>query len=107
MDAIVKAKWTAALRSGEFEQGVGSLKTLDGKYCCLGVLAEVAGFEFGEKDTPCCSAGNYIVKDGKECGYRPFEALGLAPWSQARLWEMNDVYCKTFPEIADYIDANL
>lgn len=31
----------AALRSGEFDQGLGSLK-MDGKYCCLGVFCEVA-----------------------------------------------------------------
>lgn len=30
-----------ALRSGEFDQGFGSLK-MDGKYCCLGVACEVA-----------------------------------------------------------------
>ena len=31
-------KWDAALRSGKYEQGVLSLETKDGKYCCLGVL---------------------------------------------------------------------
>lgn len=31
------AKWLAALRSGEYKQGKGSLKSHEG-YCCLGVL---------------------------------------------------------------------
>lgn len=33
--------WTAALRSGEYAQAKGYLKTDDG-YCCLGVACEVA-----------------------------------------------------------------
>ena len=33
-------KWITALRSGEYEQGFGSLRNKD-KYCCLGVLAVV------------------------------------------------------------------
>lgn len=33
-------KWVAALRSGEFKQGRGSLR-VDDAYCCLGVACEV------------------------------------------------------------------
>lgn len=36
-----KQEWIAALRSGEFTQGKGSLN-LDNKYCCLGVACELA-----------------------------------------------------------------
>jgi hypothetical protein len=41
MNPEIKAQWVAALRSGEFEQGKGTLKR-DGKFCCLGVLCELA-----------------------------------------------------------------
>ena len=45
MNQTAKAKWVEALRSGEFQQGQGSLKRLnsDGSFghCCLGVLCEV------------------------------------------------------------------
>jgi hypothetical protein len=41
MDTKVKALWTAALRSGEYEQTKGYLRTDEG-YCCLGVLCEIA-----------------------------------------------------------------
>jgi hypothetical protein len=37
-------QWTAALRGGEFEQGENWLNN-DGKYCCLGVLCEIAGLK--------------------------------------------------------------
>jgi len=37
----VKAQWLAALRSGDYEQGHGIMRTLDNKFCCLGVLCDV------------------------------------------------------------------
>lgn len=58
MDATVKRKWVEALRSGRFQQGVGYLRKNDvvydvhdpfgvpptpvSRYCCLGVLCELA-----------------------------------------------------------------
>ena len=41
MNPKIKARWVKALRSGEYEKGRGVLKQ-DGKYCCLGVLCEIA-----------------------------------------------------------------
>lgn len=41
MDPKVKSLWTAALRSGEYQQAKGYLRTDDG-YCCLGVLCDIA-----------------------------------------------------------------
>lgn len=44
MDKKLKAKWVKALRSGKYKQQTsGRLKTTHEGYCCLGVLAEVAG----------------------------------------------------------------
>lgn len=34
--------WTKLLRSEEFPQGGGALRSADGNYCCLGVLCEMA-----------------------------------------------------------------
>lgn len=44
MDPEIKARWVAALRSGEYRQGRGALCTpsVDGDlYCCLGILASL------------------------------------------------------------------
>jgi len=41
MNPEVKALWLDALRSGEYEQGVGILNE-SGRFCCLGVLCDVA-----------------------------------------------------------------
>lgn len=38
----VRQLWVKALRSGEYQQGKKYLKTNDGKYCCLGVLTDLA-----------------------------------------------------------------
>jgi hypothetical protein len=42
MNADVKKEWTAALLSGKYKQGQERLRTRDDKYCCLGVLCELA-----------------------------------------------------------------
>lgn len=41
MDQDIKARWVAALRSGQYQQTEGYLQTRDG-FCCLGVLCEIA-----------------------------------------------------------------
>lgn len=41
MNPEVKAAWVAALRSGKYQQGKNYL-ALEGKFCCLGVLCELA-----------------------------------------------------------------
>lgn len=41
MNPEIKAKWVAALRSGEYKQGRAYLR-FDGAHCCLGVLCELA-----------------------------------------------------------------
>lgn len=47
MNPEVKAKWVAALESGEFQQGQGQLRTMAGEFCCLGVLCEMYRRETG------------------------------------------------------------
>jgi len=48
MTPVTKQKWIDALRSGEFNQCTGALGKLDSEthtmsYCCMGVLATIAG----------------------------------------------------------------
>lgn len=45
------SEWTAALRSGQYEQAQNSLCDR-GAFCCLGVLAEVAGVPKRESVVP-------------------------------------------------------
>jgi hypothetical protein len=49
MNPEIRARWTAALRSGDYPQGLEALRQVrDGgeyEYCCLGVLCELARAE--------------------------------------------------------------
>jgi hypothetical protein len=102
MDAELKAKWIAALRSGEYEQGKGNLRARNGTYCCLGVLCKVAGYGI-DTDNDCA-----LRPDGTkgEQSYDALDDLGAVPKIRHPLISMNDSD-STFTEIADYIEANI
>jgi len=131
MTPVTKQAWIDALRSGEFNQCTGALGKLDPEsgdisYCCLGVLAAVAGaghrftplegdgilvFDFGDGSEDSgiipLSVRDTIVSDldlnlpgevrRDRCGWqRPDDLMRT-------LSSMNDNGV-TFDEIADYID---
>lgn len=81
MDPVVARLWADALRSGKYDQGQGVLKSrIDSRYCCLGVLCEIAV----EHD---------IIEDFEgELGYMP-EAVAewLVPGGPAALWSERGV----------------
>lgn len=95
----VKAKWIAALRSGEYQQCKGKLKDHEGGYCCLGVLAKIEP-RLAEPDP-----------DGDELLSRDsWTAMGGSTrydgsLSQTVLSDKND-QGETFAEIADFIEGN-
>lgn len=50
MNKEIKGKWLAALESGEYDKGRFMLRSIDDKYCCLGVLCDLYAKEHdGEK----------------------------------------------------------
>ena len=117
MDPEVKAKWVAALRSGEYEQGYEYLKTVepngDTKYCCLGVLCQIQGLEWGPSrkgNHPTIRpVSNNYDGDGDEC-VLPNSVklkLGLTEDQQNELIEKNDTHAEPFSVIANYIEENL
>ncbi len=42
MNPGIRAQWTAALRSGEYRQGTATLRSVVDRFCCLGVLCDLA-----------------------------------------------------------------
>lgn len=97
MDAELKTKWVKALRSGDYEQGKNSLRKND-KYCCLGVLCEIQGADFGEIKE---KYGTLSL-----C-YSPPQFLGGIPRNiRSKIVSMNDSGA-SFSEIADYIEKHL
>jgi len=68
MKSEIKQLWIDALRSGDYEQGVGNLHQV-GEYCCLGVLMDLAckaeiaqEFEGEDGDDDDC-VGYYTSRD--------------------------------------------
>lgn len=41
MNPEIKARWVAALRSGEYKQGTGALRNARDEFCCLGLLCNL------------------------------------------------------------------
>ena len=112
MDATLKARWIAALRSGEYRQGRRLLRASDGSYCCLGVLCEVAGLRRdGEMFVFPGALGTSA--DPSRHKAMIFGSLRAAvtdftePADRAKeLIEMNDCG-HTFAEIANWIDDHI
>jgi hypothetical protein len=107
MNAELKAKWVAALRSGHYEQGRDALKTRDGKFCCLGVLCDVID-QNGWTENECGYAfefkGEYHggllpASLQKDLGWTGFSVMG-------ELITRNDMG-RTFGEIAEYIEKEI
>ena len=112
------ATWTAALRSGEYKQGVGMLKQRrrDGSdeilHCCLGVACELAGLP-SEPSAPGASDFTFRDRDRRELAVLPHSARewlgvsddhGITFSPDEALPAMNDAGI-TFEVLADRIDA--
>ena len=110
MNPELKAKWLAALRSGEYKQAKSVLNTGD-SFCCLGVLCDISGMGRWVRDD---RNRAFIYYEYGEA-YREFAELpiplqkgaGIEVVEEAALIQMNDDEDKTFTEIADWIETNL
>ena len=99
MDKKLKARWVKALRSGRYKQGDGTLKA-DGRYCCLGVLRQIADPKDRGFRRARASDDNALLSN------KQLRRFGLTNKRQNELAEMNDGGQK-FPAIADYIEKHL
>jgi hypothetical protein len=111
---ILRRKWVAALKSGDYHQGKGVLKkriTVDGEpnYCCLGVLCEVMGIPNDFDGL----VGSFTFADGSiSClSEKTRDAVGLkTAWGTFSDDNPGDslAHCNdaglTFVEIADIIE---
>lgn len=126
MKQELRDAWVAALRSGDWKQGKYRLN-LKGKYCCIGVLCEIADFEgpiavpLGDDWRSSEEAPSYRYRmPGSRPGmYGPetsspgmitnemAEYLGLPEDYLFVLAGLNDQENKNFNEIADWIEENV
>lgn len=109
MDAQLKAKWVEALRSKKYRQADGTLREEQSArrygYCCLGVLCHAMGSKWID-GTPVLDGVVMEDEDESYLSRVALEMTGLDEQTQKTLANMNDNGSR-FPEIADYIEANL
>ncbi len=113
MNPEIKSLWLAALRSGTYSQGRERLRGEADSFCCLGVLCDIhapqnwveiewaSDWEFHLPDE-----GEVYRAEG-ELPKSFYQALDIDYAVEDKLIHMNDIEQKTFPEIADWIEANL
>ena len=125
----IRARWTAALRSGQYEQGLEALRqvTEDGGYefCCLGVLCELAAVEgvteaaYDEDEGAWAYdgesaylpprvaewAGLPLTEDDSGVGRRWSLPRVMTPQGEETLVALNDELRWDFARIADAIDG--
>ncbi|MDG4783270.1 hypothetical protein O7614_26780 [Micromonospora sp. WMMD961] len=114
MDQGIKARWTAALRSGDYGQTTGTLRRGD-DFCCLGVLCDIAVKDGVIEEPTAGEVSNTYWYEGHSAAL----PLAVVEWSgivendptpetgargNPSLAELNDDYGLTFPQIADVID---
>jgi hypothetical protein len=126
MNPEIKALWLAALRSGEYEQAKGYLN-LDGAFCCLGVLCDLA-VKQGVEDLTVETKSLYsqaasFVTYNNDSGdlpevVREWAGLDGVSTKEVETWEgsavkhplnlvdLNDDKGYTFAEIADVIERD-
>lgn len=113
METLLKEAWITALRSGEYKQGKGVLRTAEGEYCCLGVLGEILEktdeATFTRTETGLC----YVIRDSMGSGSTTklpntlLEKIGLPYEAQEDLVEMNDNQGYSFTQISNWIKEYL
>ena len=114
MNKEIKAKWVKALRSGEYRQTRQKLRGRNGAMCCIGVLCDIQGAEWGDPSRYKTSdlKFSYAIKGTDEYVDAPKRYIaGVHKKSRRRLMKMNDgideFHKHSFAEIADYIEENL
>lgn len=125
MKPEIKEQWIEALTSGEYEQGYSALRTHDDKYCCLGVLCDLA-VKSGIAKWEQLDGDWAIVHIAKDINDTADFGVGLLPkfmrnWSGVEnddgavsmatgrysLTALNDIHKDTFARIAEIIEGNL
>lgn len=118
MDQVIKQRWVEALRSGEYEQTIGTLHNDEG-FCCLGVLCDLA-YKEGAVTRTRIDDMRHGYGTRLEVGVLPPEVVSWAGMEDSdpvvaedgddglfTLAELNDEEGCTFEEIADIIEEQL
>ena len=103
LDPEFKKKWVEALRSGKYEQGRTYLRSMENRYCCLGVACDLFNPKAWE-----LSKHRYTLSHSST--WIPHEICAeiyLDDFAIGKLVNMNDKSMQSFKQIADWIEENL
>lgn len=109
MNPEIKARWVAALRSGEYKQTVGALRDKGG-FCCLGVLCDLHSKERGERwDDFSYGGEKMLVPESVQewSGASRSPEIARSPEHEEDELSMLNDDGLTFHEIADLIEKQL
>lgn len=107
-----RTKWVAALRSNQYIQGYGILRTFDEKFCCLGVCADTVKLKnwkwvdsLDEGITVYTLQSEYFGKYINSLSQEFLDSVGLSFSEEEILIGLNDADRASFAEIADLIES--
>lgn len=112
--------WAKALESGEYKQGRLRLRTVDNKFCCLGVACDLAikagvpgvswqhdlfaNWEVLEQPYNMCRHTSYLPETVRTwLGLRTFSGILVIDGLQTDLVSLNDDERKSFRRIAKFV----
>lgn len=107
MDPEVRRRWLEALRSGEYAQGIGYLRSVAG-FCPLGVLLDVSSDNLEGTWNPVATnhysfdlGGDRLLKE------IPSDFFGISEKNLETIMACNDRYRYSFDVIATWIENNV
>lgn len=114
MNQEIAKKWVTELRSGRYQQGTGYLRK-EGKYCCLGVLCELAVADgIISWELPRMEGGPDTIGNTKDSGLPPSTVCDWAGLKSPEGTLPDDSYLSklndeglNFNEIAELIELNV
>lgn len=116
MNSDIKKLWLEALRSGDYDQGIGCLRDTDDQFCCFGVLCDLYAtknddlnrWRYTQKHGPVEYDGewNFPPRYVKVWAGLAATADEYIPSMNTSLAQLNDA-AYTFNYIADIIEEHL
>jgi hypothetical protein len=105
MKKEIADQWVAALRSGKYAKGFHALRTINEKYCCLGVLCKVLDLPSQVREGYHSYADNSGSLAKEICDLVEIKSeWGRIDSLGCDLSALNDTYGLTFSQIADLIE---
>jgi hypothetical protein len=99
----IKAKWVAALRSGDYKQT--KYEFFDGEcHCAIGVLLDISGAGRWDAFLPNFGIYHFVLEGSFK---QLFDAMKIDPVDRANVMRMNDSRDRSFAESADYVEREL